>query len=231
MPIWAFYTDEAVDLSPHEIPLSPASGETPLFTLTSLALPLAEWRNFDRDYLNLKRRFFRVEMDRSSRRDEAWEIKGRELCSSRNRAIRRNQAFITALLELCGRWNAMLFSSRMRRVNAEVATSYLSYVFGHSTRRQLVHLQEGPLFTDSHTTGGLQLADNIGGMIYANQYQQFCRGIEGAVDYSHAANYWPNLDALQFRSRDRTTEHLVKGIRVIDHRNKFGIELPVTRRL
>ena len=47
-----FYTDESGSAERFSEPLEP--GATPVFTLTSIALPLNEWRTFDRKYNNLK---------------------------------------------------------------------------------------------------------------------------------------------------------------------------------
>lgn len=57
MSTCVFYVDESGDVRKHHVPLKNA--QTPIFTLTGLALPLLEWSNIDRDYLALKWQFFK----------------------------------------------------------------------------------------------------------------------------------------------------------------------------
>jgi len=95
---WALYLDEAGVTEPHAIPL--ASGQSPLFALAGVALPLARWREYDRQYLYLKREFFSVEIDRSSKSDAAWEVKGADLLAPRNAASERNSVFTYKVLDL-----------------------------------------------------------------------------------------------------------------------------------
>jgi hypothetical protein len=87
MSTCVLYVDESGDVRKHNIPLK--NGQTPLFTLTGLALPLEEWRNIDRDFLSLKCKFFQPEINQSSKRPEHYEIKGNTLCSPRNKISRR----------------------------------------------------------------------------------------------------------------------------------------------
>lgn len=101
------YVDESGDVRKHDIPLK--NGQTPIFTLTGLALPLAEWRNLDRDFLSLKRQFFQKEIDASSKRQEHYEVKGNTLCSPRNKDSRRRQHYISNLCELISRYDGKLF--------------------------------------------------------------------------------------------------------------------------
>jgi hypothetical protein len=107
MSTCVFYVDESGDVRRHHVPLR--SGETPLFTLTGLALPLAEWRNIDRDYLALKRQFFAPELARTTRRHEHFDIKGNTLAAPRNRDSRRRQVFMTKICELVARYESRLF--------------------------------------------------------------------------------------------------------------------------
>jgi hypothetical protein len=91
MSTLVIYIDEAGNVDSHHVP--PAPGETPLFTLAAVGLPLADWRQRDRDFLKLKRQFFPDEMGRSDRRAEEVEIKGRDLTSPHQRTSSRRQEF------------------------------------------------------------------------------------------------------------------------------------------
>lgn len=101
------YVDESGDVRKHDLPLK--NGQTPIFTLTGLALPLAEWRNIDRDFLAIKRQFFQPEIDLSSKRPEHYEIKGNSLCSPRNKESRRRLVYIKSLCDLVSRYEGKLF--------------------------------------------------------------------------------------------------------------------------
>lgn len=106
MAEWALYLDESGTTDPHRIPLP--QGITPQFTLAGVILPLARWREYDREYLYLKREFFRAEIDRSSKDDTAWEIKGSALTAPRNRDSDRNTAFCYRVLGLIGRFGGQI---------------------------------------------------------------------------------------------------------------------------
>jgi len=264
MSTCVFYIDEAGSKDRFSIPLK--SGETAIFCLFALAMPLADWRDFDRDYLRLKWRFFEKEINESNRRAELWEVKGNELCSPRNRYSDRRHAFLREVFNLCERYRAVAFGvtflkdhanpmqpeaqysmglqflaerfniylkesdaydygiliadERMKALDHKVATSYLSYIFGHETGRSLTCLTEAPLFADSRLTAGLQMADNIAAVIFANHYDYYCRNIAGAPDYSHIPpSYWPRLTALQFKSKHRYESFYQYGYKVCDHRS------------
>jgi hypothetical protein len=261
MTTCVFYIDESGSDQQHSIPLQ--GGQTPIFTLAAVALPLDQWRNFDRRYLSLKRRFFPNEMGRAQGRPEHWEVKGKELTAPRNRNSRRNHIFIQELLNLCASYNAQFFgitfqknprqptppmnlytmglqrlaerfhayldegnlyssgiavldSRERRRLDFQVAVSYNSFIFGHNTGRSLTTLQEGPLFANSRLTAGLQIVDNIAALLYANHYCYYCRRLPGALDYSHAQQYWPLLDNLQFKSRQMYSGYRIYGFYVYD---------------
>lgn len=265
MSTCVFYVDEAGTATRFSIPLRPETSETPVFCLFALALPLADWRGFDRDYLQLKRHFFEKELASSRRRAEFWEIKGNKLCAPRNKTSDRTHAFLRQVFDLCERYTAKAFGvtfiknpvqvmaphacysmglqflaerlnvyivesstydqgiliadSRMRSLDLSVAESYQSYIFGHDTGRQLTCLVEAPLFADSRHTAGLQIADNIGGVLYACHYQYYCSSVAGAPDYSHIGDkYWPSLQSLQFKSKRRYDGFLKYGFKICDHR-------------
>ncbi len=242
-----FYIDESGDGEQYALPLK--SGQTPILTLGAIALPLEEWRNFDRDYLSLKREFFPDELRRVSVHPSQWEIKGNELIAPRNSTDYRNRAFSYAVLNLCFDYHARFFGVTFRknptrparpmslytmglqrlaerfqdyliedsryssgivvldsrerhRLDFQVAESYLSFVFGHDRGQRLLSLQEAPLFADSRLTAGLQIADNVTALLYANHYYYYCRNMAGAHDYQHAQLFWAKLNELQFKGQE-----------------------------
>jgi hypothetical protein len=107
MSTCVLYVDESGNARKHNIPLK--NGQTPIFTLTGLTIPLDQWRNIDRDLLRLKIQFFKAELDLSSKRAEHYEIKGNTLCSPRNKYSRRRHAYIKSLWELINRYECKLF--------------------------------------------------------------------------------------------------------------------------
>jgi hypothetical protein len=108
MSTCVFYIDESGSKDPYSIPIR--SGETAIFCLFALALPLADWRDFDREYLRLKRHFFEKEISGSKNRAEHWEIKGNKLCSPGNKESQRNHAFLRRVFDLCDRFDATAFA-------------------------------------------------------------------------------------------------------------------------
>lgn len=265
-----FYVDESGNTSPHHEPL--LDGETPLFCLSALALRSSAWREYDRRFLNLKRRYFPSEMashaaSSRSGRPEYYEVKGHELFKP-SHWRHRERVFVWKLFELCRAQQAKFFAaiwrkdavnptnpqsmythslqilaerfqlyceasneegvivsdSRTRTLNLGVATSYLSYVFGHDTGRSLIRLVEAPMFADSTLCAGLQLADIIGSCIYCYYYQRRCGYVPGlfdgdrlvlpgsveasrdrceartpAIDYGHCRQYEDVLSEFQWR--------------------------------
>src|SRR6056297_488185 len=73
MSTCVLYVDESGDVRKHDLPLR--NGQTPVFTLSGMALALAHWKDIDREFLALKRQFFQPEIDRSRKRAEHYEIK------------------------------------------------------------------------------------------------------------------------------------------------------------
>ncbi|MBC8264771.1 MAG: DUF3800 domain-containing protein [Anaerolineales bacterium] len=110
MSICVFYIDEAGSKERYSIPIRPDMGETAIFCLFALALPLADWRDFDRDYLQLKRDFFAKEISESKHRAEYWEVKGNELCSPHNKDSHRRHAFLRKVFDLCNHYEAVAFA-------------------------------------------------------------------------------------------------------------------------
>lgn len=121
----------------------------------------------------------------------------------------------------------MICDSRMKGISGNdiaVARSHMSYIFGNENGMQCKNIVEAPLFADSRLTVGLQVADIVASIIYANHYHQYLHGNEGAIDYSHAVKYWERIDNLQFRSRKVYNGYKVSGIKVRDLREPFPQE-------
>lgn len=91
MSTCVIYIDEAGNPYGHHIPVQ--NGETPIFTLAAIAFPLWEWRARDREYLSLKRQFFPDQTNRPGKRDEEFEVKGREIATPRNQTSTRRHEF------------------------------------------------------------------------------------------------------------------------------------------
>jgi len=263
MDTCVLYVDEAGSPHKHDVPLQ--AGQTPLFVLGGVALALDEWRNIDREYLNLKRKYFAAEMAAPGlARPEHWEAKGNDLTAPRNKESARRQAFTHELLNGLEQWDARVFAivfikepstaassvglytsavqqladrfsihlsehhafqhgimimdSRSRgreaRQDFQVGSSYLSYVFGHDTGRLLTNLAEAPLFADSRLTAGLQIADNVASIVYANQFHYYLRKLPGGYDYSYLQQYWARIKSLEFRSKRTYDGYPVYGLRV-----------------
>jgi hypothetical protein len=119
------YVDESGDPRKCRVPLQ--GNQTPIFTLTGLALPLRDWRNIDREYLALKNKFFKAEIERSSKRPEHYEVKGNYLSAPRNKDSRRNYYFISQLFELTHHYDGKLFGVTVVK-NTQTPTSAKSII-------------------------------------------------------------------------------------------------------
>jgi hypothetical protein len=266
-----FYVDESGDTNPHCEPL--LEGQTPIFCLSAVALKASDWRVYDRDLWNLKRRYYGSELEQfaraTGRRPEQYEIKGSDLIQPSHARNRRTHVFTDKILTLCQTYNARCFASVWRKdanrptapqsiytrslqalaerfhlyceeagdldlgivivdsrthgLNLQVATSHLSYVFGHYEGRGLTRLVEAPMFADSCLSAGLQIADVVGACLYGNYYQRRCSTVPGYIkgtrlatpkelqaggtfpirsparDYAHCQRHWSRLDAFQWR--------------------------------
>lgn len=107
-----------------------------------------------------------------------------------------------------------------RGLDKEIAKSYQTYIFGNEKGRQFTRLQEAPLFADSKITVGLQLADIVSSVIYANHYAYYVKGLENAPDYSHAQKWWKDIKDLEYiRATPDKSAYAVYGIRVINHQS------------
>jgi len=108
MNTWALYLDESGNVDRHDVPLG--TGQTPVFSIAGLALPLGQWRDYDREYLSLKRNFFAKEIDASSKTDTKWEIKGNNLIAPRNKGSERNKNFTYKVLDLIKKYDGKVFA-------------------------------------------------------------------------------------------------------------------------
>jgi len=282
MPTWALYLDETGDTRGHSLPLK--QGQTPVFTLGGVALPLYLWREFDREYLYLKREFFQQEIDKSSKDDTAWEAKGNNLIAPRNAASERNKIFTYRVLDKIKEFDGKIFSVNflksardpissvsiytkalqimaerfdifLRENNAKgviiidsrmahtkkgsgldysVAKSYLSFIFGNEQGRQLKQIIEAPLFADSALTAGLQVADIVAALIYADIYQhrispdgenKEC----GFVDYRHVKRHGKLLNELEFKSQKKYDSRQIFGHRTLDHRDHIASQQEIQK--
>ena len=149
MDTCVLYVDEAGNPHKHDIPLQ--AGQTPLFLLGGVALPLDEWRNIDREYLNLKRKYFAAEMAATGlARPEHWEPN--DLTAPRNKKSARRQAFMHELLNGLEQWDARVFA--------------ITFIKDPSTPASPVGL---------YTNAVQQLADRFS--IYLSEHHAFQHGI------------------------------------------------------
>jgi hypothetical protein len=108
MNTWALYLDESGDANAHRIPL--ANGTTPVFALAGVALPLSHWRSYQAEYAALKLQFFENEIEKSSKSQHQWELKGNRLIAPRNADSARLAAFAHKVLDLAENHSGRLFS-------------------------------------------------------------------------------------------------------------------------
>lgn len=108
MKTCVFYIDESGNKGKCDSPIK--SGQSPIFVLSGVVLPLESWRDIDRDYLNIKKSFFKHEILRSGIRPEYYEVKGNRLTSPRNAGDTRSREFYKALFKIVSRYGGKLFS-------------------------------------------------------------------------------------------------------------------------
>jgi hypothetical protein len=125
----------------------------------------------------------------------------------------------------------MAHTTRGRGLDYAVAQSYLTFIFGNEQGRQLKRLLEAPLFADSGLTAGLQIADIVAALKYADTYQNSLTpdGVPeglGYLDYQHVRRFRTQLDACEFKGGRKHDGRSWFGYRVIDHRPKREREGP-----
>ena len=110
-----------------------------------------------------------------------------------------------------------------RGLDYAVAVSLLTYIFGHERGRAFTQLVEAPLFADSSLTAGLQIADIVAALLYANAYKynlapSGADASKGYLDYTHTQRYWPQINELEFKSKQKYNGFQMFGFRTSDHR-------------
>jgi hypothetical protein len=163
MTTCVFYVDEAGQPDGHSEPLK--NGETPLFTLASLAFPLAEWRARDREFLQLKRRFFPDLLGKGYKRDEEYEIKGNELASPHNKTSKRRHQFNKEVLAFIERHLGVGFGVSVLKnpVNPGSSKSIYTVALQILVERFSMFIAEHPIYDngiivcDARLAGGLDL--------------------------------------------------------------------------
>ena len=106
-----------------------------------------------------------------------------------------------------------------------VAISLLTYILGNEQGRQLKRIQKAPLFADSTITTGVQIADIVAALMYANTYRMqlspdgTTHG-SGYLNYTHTKRYWSHLLTLKFQSENIYQGWKKSGFRIFDHRER-----------
>lgn len=95
------------------------NGQTPVFTVAGVALPLRSWRDYDREYLGLKRKYFAKEIDASSKTDTRWEIKGSNIIAPRNATSDRNKTFTYKVFDIIKKFDGRVFGCSFLKCAAE----------------------------------------------------------------------------------------------------------------
>lgn len=170
MDTWVFYVDESGDCEKHQDALK--NGQTPLFALAGVALPMSQWRRYSspNSLYTLGIQNLSLRFDCFLQEKEAQGI--------------------------------IIVDSRMKKIDSKVTNSYLSYLFGNENGKTITRLQEPLLFGDSKITVGLQIADNISAGIFAHFYQQNCSHLTGASNYAHVElKTWPKIESLEYISQ------------------------------
>jgi hypothetical protein len=107
--------------------------------------------------------------------------------------------------------------SRMRNLDLNVATSHLSFIFGHAVGQTCTRVIEAPTFTHSELSVGVQLTDILAACLYARFYRRSCRTIAKALDYSHMEYVDEYLDRLEWHAKTPFNGYFLRGYRFLDH--------------
>lgn len=111
----------------------------------------------------------------------------------------------------------MVVDGRLKNLDAQVARSHLSFIFGHDQGRSFKSVVEAPMFVDSRLSAGIQLADIMASCIYSINYHRHCNEVGNALDYSHAQRFQSRVDEIEFHSTTLYNGYIRHGIRVINH--------------
>lgn len=128
MSTCVFYIDEAGSSDGHHIPI--IKGETPIFTLAALAFPLNEWRERDRLFFALKRKFFSDYLGKENKRDEEMEIKGNELTAPRSVKSPRKTEFNRQTLQFIKKHHGVAFGVTFLKNSVNPTSSMSMYTRG-----------------------------------------------------------------------------------------------------
>lgn len=131
--------------------------------------------------------------------------------------LEETQAGLTPGFDAQHAQGIIVADSRMRNLDFNVATSHLSFIFGHPVGQRCLRIIEAPTFTHSQLSVGIQLTDIFAACLYARFYRRHCRGIGNALDYSHMSYTDDYLDALEWHARRPYNGFMLRGYRVIDH--------------
>jgi hypothetical protein len=131
--------------------------------------------------------------------------------------LEETQAGLTPGLDAQNAQGIIVADSRMRNLDLNVATSHLSFIFGHPVGQQCLRIIEAPTFTHSQLSVGIQLTDIFAACLYARLYRRHCRAIVNALDYSHMAYTDDYLDAIEWHARSPYNGYMLRGYRFLDH--------------
>jgi hypothetical protein len=157
-----FYTDESGSTDNYNCPLE--NGKTPIFTLSSVALPLQQWRSFDRDFNNLKAKFFPEELTRKNRKEEI-EIKGNEITSPRNKDSSRRQEFLKRSFSLLKKYDGKIFAVTFIKSCKKPISSRSIYTHGFQI---LLERYDHFIKTSRKYDAGLIICDSRAGAFKGN---------------------------------------------------------------
>src|SRR5438445_2930124 len=152
-----FYVDESGNASPHHEPL--LDGETPLFCLSTVTLRSSSWREYDRRFLYLKRRYYKSETRayaaaRAGNRPEHYEVKGHDLFRP-SHSRRRERVFIRKMFDLCRAQRAKFFAAIWRK--DPTAPTNPQSIYNHSLQILAERFQ---LYCEAMNEEGVIVADN-----------------------------------------------------------------------
>jgi hypothetical protein len=154
-----FYIDESGSTDTYRIPIE--SGRTPLFTLSSVAIELTQWREVDRLFNSLKERFFPDILARKLRREEI-EVKGNDLASPRNKDSQRRHQFLLRVFRLLKDFNVRLFSVTFIKSTIHPISATSLYTHGFQILLERFHHY---IENNYHHESGIMICDSRAGAI------------------------------------------------------------------
>lgn len=148
MATCVLYIDEAGNPDPHSVPVK--NGQTPLFTLAGLALPLTQWRTTDREFYSLKKRFYSDRLSQYADRPEECEIKGGDLAKPSNKKSKRGHAFLSQVLSFIGQHGGAGFCATFLKNSNSPTDPHSIYTLGlqFMVERFSLYIAEHPVFSE-----------------------------------------------------------------------------------